>query len=150
MAELFRLELSDPSDVLNNVFSTLTVWLCGEERAPLRRSIAAWIARLLKREFRGVTIEEVEGVLEGKEMGERLTRRYATWADAFEDKGLQRGLLQGREEGKRALLKRQLIKRFESVPVSIAARIDQATEADVERWAERLLDAGSIDAVFSG
>jgi hypothetical protein len=154
MAALFRLELSDPSEVLNSVFSTLAAWLCGAEQAPLRRSIAAWIKRLLKREFRGVTIEEVEGALEGKEMGERFARKYATWADAFEDKGLQRGLEQGRVEGRgegmRELLKRQLIKRFESVPVSIAARIDQATEADVERWGERLLDAGSIDAVFSG
>jgi hypothetical protein len=107
------------------------------------------IERLLKREFRGLTLEEVEGLLEGKAMGERFTRRYASWADAIEDKGLQRGREEGLEK-MRALLKRQLVKRFESVPVSIAARIDQATEADVERWAERLLDAGSIDAVFSG
>jgi hypothetical protein len=50
----------------------------------------------------------------------------------------------------RELLKRQLIKRFQTLPVAIAARIDQATEADVERWADRLLDAGSLDAVFFG
>jgi hypothetical protein len=47
-------------------------------------------------------------------------------------------------------LKRQLIKRFQTLPVSIAARIDQAPEADIERWADRLLDARSLDAVFSG
>jgi predicted transposase YdaD len=148
IAELFRLELSDSLDVLKNVFSTLAAWLRGEEQAPLRRSIAAWIERLLKREFRGLTLEEVEGMLEGKAMGERFTKRYASWADAIEDRGLQRGREEGLEK-LRAALKRQLVRRFGSVPPLVAARIDQAAEVDIERWMDRFVDAGSIDAVLT-
>jgi predicted transposase YdaD len=160
VAELFRLELSDTPDILISVTATLAAWLCGDDQAPLRRSIAAWIARLQKREFDGATFDEIESLLEGSAMGERIVRKYATWADFLEDRGLQRGLAQGREEGReqgreevlgklRIVFKRQLVTRFGALPDSIGIRIDQAPEADIERWMERVVNAPNVDAVLT-
>ena len=100
VAALFRIELSDSPQVLRSVLETLVAWLAGEEQTSLRRSIADWICRLQQREMRGETISEVKRLLEGEAMGERYQRKYATWADAIEDAGLQKGLARGREEGR--------------------------------------------------
>jgi hypothetical protein len=157
VAALFRIELSDSPQVLRSVLETLVAWLAGEEQASLRRSIADWICRLQQREMRGETISEVKRLLEGEAMGERYQRKYATWADAIEDAGLQKGLARGREEGReegkllgyRVALKRLLAQRFGPVPAAAAMRIDEATEAEVERWVSGMLEAGSIDALLA-
>jgi hypothetical protein len=153
VAELFRLELSDSADILIDVTTTLAAWLGGEEQSSLRRSIAAWIVNLQKREFGGVSFDDIEALLEGTTMGERFVRKYATWADAIEDKGMQRGLAQAREEAVeklRFLLKRLLQQRFGDLPPLVVVRLDQAAEADLERWIERVVNAGTVEAVLDG
>jgi Arc/MetJ-type ribon-helix-helix transcriptional regulator len=144
VAELFRLELSDSADILIDVTTTLAAWLGGEEQSSLRRSIAAWIVNLQKREFGGVTFDEIEALLEGKAMGERFVRKYATWADALRDEGRKESI-----EIVRTALKRLLARRFGEVPAAAVARIDEATGNELERWFDRVLDAGSVDAVLS-
>ncbi|TFW27844.1 Rpn family recombination-promoting nuclease/putative transposase [Massilia horti] len=160
VAELFRLELSDRADNLIDALATLAAWLSGDGQAPLRRSITSWITRLLQREGHEATEEEIKSLLEGRIMGERFVRKYATWADAYKDEGRQLGLAQGREEGReevreeslaknRNLLKGLLAKRFGGVPAAIAERIDEAPEADIERWMYRLMDVGSMEDVIA-
>ena len=56
---------------------------------------------------------------------------------------------QGYEQGQRAVLLRLLARRFVTVPDAIAARIDRAGTDEIERWAERLLEATSLDDVFA-
>lgn len=101
-------------------------------------------------------------MLEDQTMGERFVRKFATWTEEVEDRGLQRGLAQGlekgrqegREEGRedalRAVLKRQIVRRFGAVPATMAGRIDAATEAELTRWTDAVLDAASLDAVLAG
>jgi hypothetical protein len=55
---------------------------------------------------------------------------------------------QGLEKGQRAMLLRQLGRRFGAVPEPIAARVSAATPAELERWSDRVLDAASLDDVF--
>lgn len=62
---------------------------------------------------------------------------------------LQKHAHQGYERGQRAVLLRLLGRRFVAVPEAIAARIDKAGTAEIERWAERLLDATSLDEIFA-
>jgi hypothetical protein len=62
---------------------------------------------------------------------------------------LQKRAHQGYERGQRAVLLRLLARRFVAVPEPIAARIDRAGTEEIERWAERLLDAASLDDVFA-
>ncbi|MCA9529112.1 MAG: transposase, partial [Myxococcales bacterium] len=62
------------------------------------------------------------------------------------------GAEQLREEGRRAGQARLLIKlldlRFGAVAYGYAGRVHAADEAQVDQWAERVLDAADIDEVF--
>jgi hypothetical protein len=65
---------------------------------------------------------------------------------------VQEGYEKGREDGleeQRAILRRQLGRRFGAVPEPIAARVATATPPELERWFDRVLDAASIDDVFA-
>jgi hypothetical protein len=148
VAELFRLELSDSPDILIDVTTSLAAWLGGEEQSSLRRSIAAWIVNLQKREFEGATFDDISALLEGKTMGERFVRKYATWADALRHEGLEKGRQEALET-QRSTFKRLLARRFGELSAAPIARIDNATGDELERWFDRVLDAGSVDAVLS-
>lgn len=67
--------------------------------------------------------------------------------------GMQKWLLQERTEGKiegRAeVLLRLLRRRFGDLPTEIAQRVTIATIPDLDRWADRILDARSLDEVFA-
>ena len=65
------------------------------------------------------------------------------------EKGHQKGLQKGLSEGAANVLVRQLTARFGPLPEAVVARLRVGTEADHVRWAERLLTAPSLDAVFS-
>ena len=68
------------------------------------------------------------------------------------EKGLQQGLQQGRLEGKlegeAALLLRLLTKRFGPLDEATRNRLNNATLEQLELWAERVLDAKTLDDVF--
>ena len=64
------------------------------------------------------------------------------------EQGMQRGMEQGRVEGERAVLERLLRRRFGRLPPATARRLDRASPADLEAWAENVLDAGTLDEVF--
>jgi len=46
------------------------------------------------------------------------------------------------------LLRRLLVRRFGALPSEIVAQITAATWVQLERWAERVLDAASLEEVF--
>jgi hypothetical protein len=54
-----------------------------------------------------------------------------------------------RLEAQREVLLRQLGRRFGSLPESVTARIEAASLDEIERWADRILDATALDDVFS-
>ena len=58
------------------------------------------------------------------------------------------GMRQGRAEGERAMLERQLRRRFGQLPSEAAERLRRAPEAELETWADNVLDAGTLDEVF--
>ena len=64
------------------------------------------------------------------------------------ERGVQQGMNRGRVEGERALLRRQLRRRFGPLSPETVARVDQASARDLECWAENVLDAGTLDEVF--
>jgi hypothetical protein len=153
VAALSRIELSKSADVLMDAAATLGAWLAGEEQSPLRQSILSWIARLQQRRKHGEMIPEVQRLLEGEAMGERVQRRYANLTEYILDAGQQLGREEGREEGKlltlRAVLKRQLAQRFGPLSAATATRIDAATEDEVERWVDGVLAADSADGLIA-
>lgn len=76
-----------------------------------------------------------------------------TIAEMFEERGWEKGLKEGRKEGllvgERSLLLRQLRRRFGEIPPAALARISTADQAALERWAELLLTAPTLDEVFA-
>lgn len=90
------------------------------------------------------------GLAEGRERGLELglERGRELGREQGLEQGRELGLEQGRLHGQRALLVRQLHKRFGALPDEISARIQAASAEDLERWAEDLLDADSLSALF--
>lgn len=78
-------------------------------------------------------------------------RNMQTIAQMLEERGLERGLQQGRQEGLRglrAVLTRQLRRRFGELPAHVVAQIEAADQARLEQWADRVLDTASLDDVL--
>ena len=69
-----------------------------------------------------------------------LEERFKQWADEYKR--------QGHLEGMTLALQRQLTRRFGPLPTEVIARFAAATVEDMENWADRLLDAQSLDEVF--
>jgi len=67
----------------------------------------------------------------------------------IEQRGRQKGLEQGLEQGQRQLLLRQLEQRFGPLSAEVRTRVGQAHSAELLAWAERVLDARSLDDIFS-
>ncbi|MEO6597722.1 MAG: DUF4351 domain-containing protein, partial [Planctomycetota bacterium] len=63
--------------------------------------------------------------------------------------GKAEGKTQGKAEGRAEILLLQLSKRFGAVPLGLRTRVAAATSRQLDRWAERLLDAESLDDVFA-
>jgi predicted transposase YdaD len=64
-------------------------------------------------------------------------------------KGLRQGLQQGRVEGQMEILHRQIRKRFGRIPSAVGQRMAALKPAQLNRIAERLLDARSIEDLFA-
>ena len=62
--------------------------------------------------------------------------------------GLTKGLYQGISHGEMTLLKRQLTRRFGTLPSWAEAKLNQAGQLQLEAWADRILDAVTLESVF--
>ena len=59
------------------------------------------------------------------------------------------GRAEGKAEGRAETLLRQLQRRFAPLPPSIEPRLRSASLVELDRWADRILDATTLDAVFA-
>jgi hypothetical protein len=64
------------------------------------------------------------------------------------EQGRQQGLHQGKLEGVAAVLERLLTKRFGSLSEEVRSRLHTASLEQLDTWAERILDAPTLEAVF--
>jgi Domain of unknown function (DUF4351) len=78
-------------------------------------------------ERRAIEKGRAEGLTEGKRLGR--------------DEGLQQGVA--------SILKRQLTRRFQQVPEWAEERLEKAGRDELEHWADRVIDAESIEQVFA-
>ncbi len=68
----------------------------------------------------------------------------------WKKQGQVEGRVEGRVEGEVALLVRQLSKRFGPLDEQTTARLKSATPDQLDTWADRILDAPTLQAVFDG
>ena len=162
-AIMMRLELGRSPEELRQGVQELIVELQSPEYLSLRRIFTVWIKRALLQRL--VPREPVPEVNELQEVDAMLAERVAQWTEQWKQQGLQegqqqgllegrlegqqQGLLEGRLEGRHAMLERQLRKRFgNAVSDAVLEKVRQASSEKLDLWAERILDARSLDEVF--
>jgi flagellar biosynthesis/type III secretory pathway protein FliH len=64
------------------------------------------------------------------------------------EKGIEQGIEQGIQQGESRLLKRQLLRRFRTLPDELQARIETASPEQLGQWADNILEATTLDDVF--
>lgn len=90
--------------------------------------------------FNAAVMEQVrkEAILQGIEKGIRQGIKQ----------GLEKGVMQGLGLGQRNTLKRQIQRRFGNLSDTYVAKIEQASDDQIQAWLDNVLDAQSIDQVF--
>ena len=84
----------------------------------------------------------LEGLLEGRHEG-----RHEGLLEGRHE-GLLEGQVKGLVIGESKILKRQLERRFGALPSWVVNKIESASEQDLESWADAVLTAPTLDAVF--
>ncbi len=107
-----------------------------------------------------VSREEVRRMLELHDVDLRQTRFYqevfaegrtegeAKGRTEGEAEGRTEGEAKGRTEGEARLLRKLLVRRFGPLPAWAEARLTGAEPMQLEAWAERVLEAATLEAVF--
>ena len=75
-------------------------------------------------------------------------KKMSSFAERHLEKGRQEGMQQGMQQGEARVLLRQMERKFGTVSVEIRQRINQADEARLLEWSERILTANSPEEVL--
>jgi predicted transposase YdaD len=62
--------------------------------------------------------------------------------------GIEKGRQEGRQEGEATILERLLERRFGPLEAAIRAQLRSAALEQLERWAENVLEAATLEEVF--
>ncbi len=168
VSALVGLENSRNPDDLRRVLGALIGWLNAPSQDSLRRAFTVWLHRvLLPARLPGVELGAVSDLLE---MDTMLAERVKEWTREWENKGLQKGLeegrqkglqegrqkglqegrQEGRQEGEALLLRRLLTRRFGELPAWVNERLANASNEELEHWADQMLEAATLEGVFGG
>ena len=78
-------------------------------------------------------------------------RELARWNLAYSlQLARQEGQAEGKAEGKAEIVLQQLTLKFGQLPQELQKRVATASSEELARWADRLLLADTLEAVFSG
>jgi predicted transposase YdaD len=164
--------LARPVDDLARVALVVMKHVTSEHLLDLLLRLADEIARLLTTEqgrigLAGVVwyIECVHPKLDRRAIlrrlstivGPELATTMETYEQALERLYIEKVKRLAREEGRQEALKegqqelllRQLTRRFGALPEAVTARVMDASREELERWGDRILDAASLDDVFT-
>jgi predicted transposase YdaD len=172
-AAIFALETSRSDHDVITLLHALGKLLAAPGMQQLRQTMDDWLKASLQGRAPTSTIEQIHNILEGDDM---LADRVEGWFKQAEQRGWnegllageQKGLLEGRNEGllegrnegllegrnegllegEAKVLARQLSRRFGTLPKWAALRVQEAETAQLEAWADAVLDAATLDEVF--
>jgi predicted transposase YdaD len=154
VADLIRIEFSPDPESLGQAVAALRKRLQAPQYHSLRRALVIWMNRVvLKRLVPDEAVPEIHDLQEVQAM---LADGFVPWTEKWRQEGLKQGLEQGIEQGieqgrreqARNLLRRQLNHRFGPLDEWAEERLALAELDELEAWAERLLDAESLESVF--
>jgi hypothetical protein len=72
-----------------------------------------------------------------------------TTAERIRQEGVTEGISKGMPKGQTKTLLRQMHKRFGPLPDAVVARIQAASEAELDRLTDRILDVDSLEALLA-
>lgn len=98
--------------------------------------------RTLREIIRAVKPEEIDAMM--SQFAQDIIDGKPKWLEMVR----QESLKEGRQKEGAKLLLRQLSRRFQPLPDEIPERVRGADPNAIERWADRILDAKSLDEVF--
>ncbi len=135
VAALFRIEVcKDPNDIPRLAHELFRL-LPPEEEPELHRTIRIWLRAVLRRNFPGVTIPEMEDA----SMLEETMREWKR-------KERREARKEGRQEGMRELLLHTIERRFGPLAEEKRRRFEAITSpARLKRLADKVLTASSLD-----
>ena len=79
-----------------------------------------------------------------------LDERVVEWSELWKQEGVEKGRLEGLQQGEAALVLRLLERRFGTLKEDQRVRVQAADPATLLRWGERLLTARSVEDVLAG
>jgi len=123
-----------------------------EEEQMMMSQFAQDVRRQYAQEIERTVREKVLAGDQGmmSQFAQDVRRQYAQEIEeTIREKALQEGKLEGRLEGEAKLLLRMLPRRFGPLPLDVSERVYNADPDTIEMWADRVLDAKSLDEVFS-
>ena len=163
LARLIELETrADNAAAVDAATAALIEHLKGPAYASLRGAFVSFYNRVLfSKRKPGETIEGFDDLQEGRSM---LAERIEQWIKQGEQRGVaigqeegiaigqEKGIVigqeKGRQEGKSLLLHRLLHLRFGKLPVWAEERIAGAADETLERWADAVLTAETLEGVI--
>lgn len=150
LSEIIRLEQSpEPADV-REIVSRLKERLQDKRHDSLRRALTVWLSRVVIRKLiPEEPIPELNDLQEIDNMlAERVEQWTMKWKSSGRQEGMQEGMQKGMQKGESRLLLRQIQKRFGDAPGWAKAKIEKASEAQLQHWAENILDATTLEDIF--
>jgi len=108
-----------------------------------------------ERQLKYIDFIDIYSTLDDNEMRE-YTERYpqestamASLSERLRQEGREQGVHLGVHQGEVEIIKRQLILRFGPLDEATQSKLEAATSKELEAWAENLLDACSLEEVFT-
>ena len=139
LAGLIGLEKTESLEALLADFRRILEWV---RRPGIRRAFASSVKVMLAR--LGVAGEGIEKLEDPEEVETVLAENLMEWRDRVREEGREEGQL----AGEALILTRQLQLKFGSLDEATRERIGVADSERLLRWADRVLTADSLSAVF--
>ena len=148
VAAIIRVEHPASSQALFDLIDVLNDWLV--DNPELRRIFAIWIrAVVLRRSRHAVVLPKIDDL---KELKMTLTARFETWAEEFEQRGIEKGIEKGIEQGTHTgiaeTLHTLLQQKFGDLPDWVNQRLQHADTAVLQAWVVRYVHARTLHDVF--
>ncbi|MBV5299952.1 MAG: Rpn family recombination-promoting nuclease/putative transposase [Rhodoferax sp.] len=144
-AAVIRFEHPASAAALLELIDSLNDWLA--DNPELKRTFAIWIRAVLLRQ--GKFKQVLPKVRDLKELKMSLAARFDLWETQWFQEGEKKGEQKGEQKGQSGLLQRMLVRRFGPLPQDMVQRLSNATTDQLELWADRVLDARSLNEVFA-
>lgn len=159
MAAIFRMEHAHDTEAVKQAIRYVGRSVAQSPfKLAIDKAVMQWLHYRLDDTLSNLKLPDIDDILKGTEMIETNLERIRAKAVAEAraegmmlgiHEGKLQGIHEGKLEGESTLLERLIVKRFGPLSDNTRNRLKTATSEQLETWAERMLDAGTLADVFS-